>query len=94
MNKTIVIGLTLVILVAILAQFFAATDPDGLESTLAKIKNPGVEEKTLFNSPMQDYKIPFLGESPFSGAFAAVIGIFIIFGVVYSIGIVLRKRKT
>lgn len=94
MNKFIILGLTIAILVAVSAQFFAATDPDGLESTLEKIKTPGIEEKSSIESPMSDYKISFLGDSPISHILAAFIGIFMLFGLVYGVGMVLKKRKS
>lgn len=93
MNKMIIVGLAIALIVAILAPFLASTNPDGLESAAEKIMQPGVEEGAAFQSPMPDYIMPSLGESPISGVVAIVIGVFIIFGLTYGVGLALKKKR-
>jgi len=93
MNKMIVVGLAIAFVVGILAPFLASTNPDGLESAAEKIIRPGVEEGAVFESPMPDYIIPSLGESPISGVVAIVIGVLIIFGLSYGVGLALKKKR-
>ncbi|MBI5679986.1 MAG: PDGLE domain-containing protein [Methanobacterium sp.] len=93
MNKLIIIGLFIAFVGAVLAPYLAVTTPDGLEKTLETIKNPGIEEKAAIESPMPDYKVPFLGDSPMSTTVAAIIGMLLVFGLSYGIGLIIKKRK-
>ncbi|MBZ9570797.1 PDGLE domain-containing protein [Methanobrevibacter sp. TMH8] len=92
-KKFIIIGLVIAILIAVLAPFLASSNPDGLESAAEKIINPGVSDEAVHESPMPDYIIPSLGESPFSGGLAIIIGVLIVFGLAYGLGYVLKRRN-
>ncbi|MDR1819496.1 MAG: PDGLE domain-containing protein [Methanobrevibacter sp.] len=92
-KKLLIIGLTIAIVIGILAPFFASTNPDGLESTAEKLNPNALESKPFINSIMPDYNIPGLGETPFSGVIAIFIGVIIVFALAYGIGILLKKRS-
>jgi len=92
-KQFIIIGLAVAIVIAILAPFLASENPDGLESTIEKILLPGAGEEDIHESPMPDYMIPFLGETPISGSIAIVIGVIITFALAYGLGYLLKKRK-
>ena len=70
MDKFVVGGLVVAILIAIMAPYLASSDPDGLESAAEKIINPEVSDEAFLESPMPDYVIPSLGEDPISGVVA------------------------
>ena len=89
----IIVGLAIAILISIAAPFIASSNPDGLESAAEKIINPGVSDEAVLESPMPDYIIPALGESPISGAIAIIIGTLIVFALAFGLGIVLKKKE-
>jgi cobalt/nickel transport protein len=93
-NKTmqmIIIGLIVAILIALLASFFASSNPDGFERTI-EVLWPDFNHES-HETPMPDYTIPFIGETPFSSTIAGIIGIIIVFLLAYALGILLKKRK-
>lgn len=69
----------IVILVAILAAFFASSNPDGLDRTAKMLgfAQKGIEYKTL----MTGYSIPLLPEGGLSTAIAGIVGVLITLGV-------------
>ena len=89
----IIVGLAIAILISIAAPFIASSNPDGLESAAEKIMNDGVSDEAVLESPMPDYIIPALGESPISGAIAIIIGTLIVFALAFGLGIVLKKKE-
>lgn len=78
-EKSFIIGgLTVAIIIAILAPFLASSNPDGLESAAEKlVANP--EPEPLFETPLPDYTIPALGESPLGGVVSIVLGTLVAF---------------
>ncbi|MBU4535667.1 MAG: PDGLE domain-containing protein [Euryarchaeota archaeon] len=94
MDKFVVGGLVVAILIAIMAPYLASSDPDGLESAAEKIINPEVSDEAVLESPMPDYVIPSLGEDPISGVVAIIIGVLVVFGLAYGLGYVLKKKET
>lgn len=92
-KQFIIIGLIVAIVIAVLAPFLASSNPGGLESAAEKIILPGVSDETVHESPMPDYMIPSLGETPISGAAAIVIGVVVVFALAYGLGYVLKKRN-
>lgn len=93
MDKFIIGGLVVAIIIAILAPYLASTNPDGLESAAEKIIHPGVSDEPVFESPMPDYVIPQLGEDPFSGVASIIIGVLIVFGLAYALGYAIKKKE-
>ena len=92
-KQFIIIGISIAIIIAILAPFLASSNPDGLESTIEKVLLPGVSEEEIHESPMPDYIIPSLGETPISGGIAIVIGVLVVFALAYGLGYLLKKKK-
>src|SRR5512147_41529 len=93
-NKKFVMGgLAIALIIAILAPFLASSNPDGLDSTAEKVmQNP--ETEPVFESPLPDYTIPFLGEdNPFGGVIALVLGTLLVLGIAYGLGAGLKKER-
>ena len=77
-KKFIIGGLVVALIIAILAPFLASSNPDGLESAAEKVMtNP--ETEPMFETPMPDYAVPALGESPLGGVISIVLGTIIAF---------------
>jgi len=80
-------------LIAVLISPFASGNPDGLERVAEDI---GFLDRGL-DAPYQllpDYTIPLLGETGLSTILAGVIGILIVFGILYLLGRNLRKSRS
>lgn len=92
-KKLLIIGLLIAVVIGILAPFLASSDPDGLESAAEKLNPNALESEPIVSSIMPDYSIPELGEGPFSGAIAILIGTMIVFVLAYGIGIFLRRKS-
>lgn len=92
-KQFIIIGLAVAIVIAVLAPFLASSNPDGLESAAEKVLLPGVSDEAVHESPMPDYIIPSLGETPISGALAIVIGVIVVFALAYGLGYLLKRRN-
>ena len=92
-NKFIIGGLGLIVLLGIMAPFLASSEPDGLEATLEQAGTLESEDTNTYESPMPDYSLPFLGNSPISLIVASVIGILVVFGLTYGVLLILKKRK-
>jgi cobalt/nickel transport protein len=92
-KNLLIVGLVVAIVIGILAPFLASSNPDGLESTAGKLNPSFLEIEPTINSIMPDYKVPILGDSPFSGIIAILSGVIIVFVLAYGIGIVLRKKS-
>lgn len=93
-NKKLLLGgITIALVIAILAPFLASSNPDGLDSTAQKVmQNP--ETEPAFESPFSDYTIPFLGEeNPLSGVIALVLGTLLVLGIAYGLGAFLKKKN-
>lgn len=92
-KQFIIVGLVIAIVIAVLAPFLASSNPDGLESAAEKIMLPGVSDEAVHESPMPDYIVPSIGETPISGAIAIIIGVLIVFALAYGLGYLLKKRN-
>lgn len=92
-KKFIMGGIAIALIIAILAPFLASSNPDGLDSTAEKVmQNP--ETEPVFESPLPDYTIPFLGEdNPFGGVIALVLGTLLVLGIAYGLGAGLKKER-
>lgn len=100
-DKFVIGGLIIAIVIAILAPFIASSNPDGLDSTLETIEASGfIPEDTLqfmeegigYNAPLPDYIVPALGEDGLSGSLAIVIGVIIAFAAIVIVGKVISKK--
>jgi len=74
MKKIIFLALA----IAVLAAFFASSNPDGLEKVAHKLGF--IEKGTSGNSIMTDYRFPLIHNSGISTAVAGVTGTLLIFG--------------
>lgn len=92
-KKFLMGGIAIALIIAILAPFLASSNPDGLDSTAEKVmQNP--ETEPVFESPLPDYTIPFLGEdNPFGGVIALVLGTLLVLGIAYGLGAGLKKER-
>lgn len=84
------VGLGFAALAALLSPL-ASSAPDGLERVAA---DQGFIERAM-NAPyniIPDYTVPFLGETPLSTITAGMIGLFIVFALMYGLALVLRGR--
>jgi cobalt/nickel transport protein len=107
-TKTFLIaGIMVALLIGVMAVFFAAGDPDGLESTALMVQGQKtltgdtpqgaeIQEDTTgkfsYESPMPDYS---LGEQlgPLGGVIAIVAGTLLAFGIVLGLSKVLIAKK-
>jgi len=93
-DKSFVVGgLVIALIIAILAPFLASSNPDGLESSAEKLA-PNPEPEPLFESPLPDYTIPALGESPLGGVVSILLGTLIAFLAMVGLATVARWFKS
>lgn len=91
-KKLVLAGLAICIVIAVLAPFIASSNPDGLEKTAEDVST--TQESNIYQAPMPDYTIPFLGEdNPYGGILALIIGVLVTLGIAYIAAIALRKRN-
>lgn len=90
-KKLILAGLAICVVIAVLAPFIASSNPDGLEKTAEQVST--TEESGIYEAPMPDYTIPFLGEdNPYGEIIALVVGVLITLGLGYIAAIFLKRR--
>ncbi len=101
-------GIAVALLIGVVAVFFAAGDPDGLESTALVVQGEktltgdtpaGAEiheetaDRFVYHSPFPDYDIgPLSG--PAGGALAIVAGTLLAFAGVWGMSRIIAKRRT
>ncbi|MCE7697661.1 MAG: PDGLE domain-containing protein [Methanobacterium paludis] len=90
-KKLIMVGVVVCFIIAIMAPFIASSNPDGLEKSAEQIST--TDESGVYQAPFADYLIPVLGEGPFSGIVALVIGVLIALGLGYGVAAILKRRK-
>ena len=91
-KKLVLAGLAICIVIAVLAPFIASSNPDGLEKSAEDLST--TQESGIYEAPMPDYTIPFLGEdNPYGEIIALVVGVLITLGIGYVAAIALRKRN-
>ena len=91
-KKFVLAGLAICIVIAVLAPFIASSNPDGLEKTAQGVST--TEESGIYEAPMPDYIIPFLGEdNPYGEIIALVVGVLITLGLGYVVAIIFRRRN-
>jgi cobalt/nickel transport protein len=92
-NKNLLIGgLIIALVLGVLSPFIASTNPDGLESSAEHLNPNALHNSGYWHAPFEDYKIPFLGNSPFAGIAALVIGVLIALGFVYMVTEIIKRR--
>ena len=90
-KKLVIVGLVICVIIAVLAPFIASPNPDGLEKSAEQIGT--AEESGVYESPFPDYIIPALGENPYSGIVALIMGVLITLGLGYIVAEILKRRK-
>jgi PDGLE domain len=88
----VLIALGLIVLVVIAASLFASADPDGLERVAGDHGFLDAGEGSPF-SLIADYVFPGL-DGPLATIVAGVIGVAVVFGVVWLIGRLLTRRSS
>jgi hypothetical protein len=88
----VLIALGLIAAVVVAAALFASGDPDGLERVAEDTGFIGAGEDSPF-SLIADYVFPGL-DGPAATIVAGLIGVAVVFGVVWFIGRVLARRRS
>ena len=86
-----VAGLAIAVLVVITLVPVASSDPDGLERVAADVGFAPQGEEAAFEV-LPGYSVPFLGEGSVSVIVAGLIGVALIFGVMWLLGRRLTRR--
>lgn len=75
--------------IAVLAAFWASTHPDGLDKVAETFSFAGtaVEHQTL----MTGYSLPFLPAGPISTAAAGLIGVLVVYALIYGLKIFFQR---
>jgi len=87
----VLIALGLIVLVVVAAALFASGDPDGLERVAENLGFIGAGEDSPF-SVIADYVFPGL-DGPMATVVAGLIGVAVVFGVVWLVGRLLARRR-
>ena len=90
-RNLIVVGVVICLIIAVMAPFIASTNPDGLERTTEQV--PTSDESGIYQAPLADYKIPLLGDGPYSGVAALILGVLIVLGLGYLSAFIIKRRK-
>ncbi len=88
----VLIAVGLIVLVVVAAALFASGDPDGLERVAEDTGFLGAGEGSPF-SVIADYVFPGLDDGPIATIVAGLIGVAVVFGVVWLIGRLLARRS-
>ncbi len=86
-------ALAIIVAVVVAAALWASGDPDGLERVAEDHGFLGVAEDSPF-AIIADYVFPGLGDGPIATIVAGVIGVAVVFGVVWVIGRLLARRRS
>jgi hypothetical protein len=87
----IVGGLAIAIVVVVGAAFLASGDPDGLERVAEDQGFDGAGQDSPFEL-IGDYVFPGL-EEPLATIVAGIIGVVVVFGIVWLIGLLVARRR-
>ena len=93
-RKEMIIGLMLALVIAVFLSPWASSWPDGLERVA---HNLGFvergEQSPVAKAPMPDYIFPGLKNEKLATAIAGLAGTVMIFGIVYGLAFLLKKKK-
>jgi cobalt/nickel transport system permease protein len=89
LGRGVVVGLGIAGLLALIAPF-ASGDPDGLERVA---EDQGFIDRALdpFYNTLPDYSIPGL-DGPLSTILSGIVGLLLVFGIIYGIVLIVRGR--
>jgi cobalt/nickel transport system permease protein len=84
-------GLAIAVVIVIVASFFASADPDGLERVA---EDTGFLDRGVDNpyTILPDYTFPGI-DGPLSTIIAGIIGLAVVFALVFLVGRVLARRR-
>lgn len=88
----VLLALALVVLVVIGAALFASGDPDGLERVAEDTGFLGAAEDSPF-ALIADYVFPGM-DGPAATIVAGIIGVTLVFGIVWLVGRLLARRRS
>lgn len=91
MKKFITFGFIISIILVLLSPL-ASSFPDGLER-VSELFHFSEKSENLISSPIPDYSLPFIKSDIFSTIFAGLIGVALIFILLYLSGILFKKLK-
>ena len=95
-RKKFIIGFLIALALSLLISILSSELPDGLEKVMEKlgISSPHQRAATpSYSSPLPEYRLPGIKSPIASTALAALTGMAVVFGVVITIGTLLRKHK-
>ena len=93
MRRSLVIaGLVIAAIVVVAAAYFASGDPDGLERVAGTQGFDDAAQPAPFEL-IADYVFPGL-DGPMATIAAGLIGLVVVFGLVWLVGRVLARRRT
>ncbi len=84
-------GLLVAAAVVIVLAPLASSDPDGLERVAIDSGFAGQGQAAAFEL-LPDYSVPLLGDGPLSLIVAGLVGVALVFGVMWLLGRVLSRR--
>lgn len=91
-TRWVLAALALAVIVVAAAAIWASADPDGLERVAEDIGFIGAGKDSPF-SIIADYVFPGL-DGPMATIVAGIIGVVVLFGIVWLIGKALARRRT
>lgn len=89
MKNKIILVLGLAILIAVLASFFASSNPDGLEWVAEKLGF--IEKGQGFESLMTDYAMPGINNPVLTAISAGIIGLLVCFSIFWGSAKIISK---
>lgn len=90
--RWVLAGLAVAVIVVVAAAIWASADPDGLERVAEDVGFIGAGQDSPF-SIIADYVFPGL-DGPMATIVAGIIGVVVLFGIVWLIGKALARRRT
>jgi len=85
------VGLLISLFIGGFLSLFASPLPDGLERVAEDLGFIELEQSVV-PSPLPDYSLPGI-ESPISGSIAGIVGVLLMFGVVWGVANILKGRN-
>ena len=93
-KQDVIFGLMAALFLAFLLSLFASSWPDGLEKVA---QDKGFSNKSevegILKSPVPDYIFPGIRNRRLAISVSGVLGTFLVFGLGYAAGVMLKKRK-
>ncbi len=86
------VGLASAAAVVVLAAAFASPDPDGLERVAKDYGFFDRAQGALYHL-IPDYRLPGIGDALLATVGAGLLGLLVVFGIVFGLGLLLRRRS-